>query len=84
MMREFASTELTDLYPGSAVTGAAQIRAASTDTRTLQPGDAYIALRGAHFDGHEFNEMAHDHGASLLVVDQPHTLSVPQWIVPDT
>lgn len=83
-MRVLESTELTALYPGSAITGAAQVRAVSTDTRSLQPGDAYVALRGPHFDGHEFNEVAHDHGASLLVVDHPHTLSVPQWIVPDT
>lgn len=84
MMRFLDSTELVSLYPGSAITGPAQIRNVSTDTRTLQPGDAYVALRGAHFDGHEFNPVAHENGASLLVVDHPDTLPVPQWIVPDT
>lgn len=84
MMRPFQSTELIDLYPGSAVTGRSQLLNVSTDTRTLQPGDAYVALRGPNFDGHEFNQQAHDHGASLIVVDHPETLSVPQWIVPDT
>ena len=84
MMRPLQTTELLDLYPGSAVTGPSQVLNVSTDTRTLQPGDAYVALRGPHFDGHDFNQQAHDHGASLLVVDHPDTLSVPQWIVPDT
>lgn len=84
MIRTLQSTELMDLYAGSAITGASQIRNVSTDTRTLQPGDAYVALRGPHFDGHDFNQAAHDNGASLLVVDHPDTLSVPQWIVPDT
>lgn len=84
MMRALQSTELPALYPGSAITGNSQVLNVSTDTRTLQPGDAYVALRGPNFDGHEFNELAHDHGASLLVVDHPDTQSVPQWIVPDT
>ncbi|MFO1344118.1 MAG: Mur ligase domain-containing protein, partial [Burkholderiales bacterium] len=26
----------------------------SIDTRTLQPGALYVALRGANFDGHRF------------------------------
>lgn len=84
MMRFLDSTELVSLYPGSAITGPAQVRDISTDTRTLQPGDAYVALRGTNFDGHDFNQTAHEHGASLLVVDHPDTLPLPQWIVPDT
>ena len=26
----------------------------SIDTRTLQPGDLYIAIKGDRFDGHDF------------------------------
>lgn len=84
MMRPLHSTELTALVEGSAVTGDADVMAVSTDTRTLQAGDAYIALRGEHFDGHAFNADAVKRGAALLVVDHPDTGAAPQWIVPDT
>lgn len=84
MMRSMLSTELTALYDGSAVTGAVDIQGFSTDTRSLQAGDAYIALRGEHFDGHQFNREAETRGAALLVVDHPDTLATPQWIVADT
>ncbi len=84
MIRHFDSTELSGLIPGSAVTGRADVLGVSTDTRTLQPGEAYVALRGENFDGHDFSQQAVDHGASLLVVDHPQTQSAPQWLVPDT
>ena len=40
----------------------------STDSRTVTPGMVYVALRGAHFDGHEFLADAVARGASALVV----------------
>ncbi|MEN8670394.1 MAG: Mur ligase domain-containing protein, partial [Ketobacter sp.] len=35
----------------------------STDTRTLQPGDFFVALKGERFDGHEYVELARLSGA---------------------
>lgn len=84
MMRPILSTELLDIYPGSAVTGPAEVTVVSTDTRSMAPGHSYLALRGARFDGHQFNQAAYEAGANLLVVDHPDTLPVPQWIVPNT
>lgn len=42
----------------------------STDTRSLQRGQMFIALRGERFDGHDFLETAAQAGASVLVVDR--------------
>ncbi|MBI4398961.1 MAG: UDP-N-acetylmuramoyl-tripeptide--D-alanyl-D-alanine ligase [Candidatus Omnitrophica bacterium] len=42
----------------------------SIDTRTLQPGNVYIALRGKKLDGHDFLRQAREGGASAFVVDQ--------------
>lgn len=84
MMRPILSTELLDIYPGSAITGPAEVTVVSTDTRHIEPGHTYVALRGARFDGHQFNQAAYEAGAHLLVVDHPDTLPVPQWIVPNT
>ena len=40
----------------------------STDTRTLQQGDVFIALEGPHFDGHAFLEEAVAKGAVGLFI----------------
>ncbi|MRG95976.1 UDP-N-acetylmuramoyl-tripeptide--D-alanyl-D-alanine ligase [Polyangium spumosum] len=44
--------------------------AISTDTRTLQPGAIFVALRGASFDGHDHVAEAVTKGARLLVVER--------------
>jgi UDP-N-acetylmuramoyl-tripeptide--D-alanyl-D-alanine ligase len=43
----------------------------STDTRSLQPGEIYLALRGPRFDGNEFLGAAAAAGAVAAVVDRP-------------
>ncbi|MFZ0365138.1 MAG: Mur ligase domain-containing protein, partial [Candidatus Cybelea sp.] len=43
---------------------------ASTDTRTIEPGDTFVALHGERFDGHDFAQEAVRRGATLLVVDR--------------
>ena len=44
---------------------------ASTDTRTLREGDAFVALRGERFDGHDYISEAVRRGAALVIVDRP-------------
>ena len=43
----------------------------STDTRSLRPGEIYLALRGPRFDGNEFLGAAAAAGAVAAVVDRP-------------
>lgn len=58
----------------------------SHDTRTLKPGDVYIAIKGAAHDGHDFVQQAVEKGAVGLIVEKdfPKIGNVPQMIVPDT
>ena len=42
-----------------------------SDTRALQPGQLYLALRGPRFDGNEFVAQAAAAGAVAAVVDRP-------------
>ena len=42
----------------------------STDTRTLDEGDLFIALKGPNFDGHRFVGEAFDKGAAAAVVER--------------
>src|SRR5437868_14142379 len=48
----------------------------SKDTRTLRPGDVYIALRGVRFDGNQFLAQAEAHGASAAIVESLSTLPI--------
>ena len=44
------------------------------DTRKLQPGDIYIALKGDAFDGNAFASQALSKGAAYAVIDDPQYL----------
>ena len=50
--------------------GFAQATGASIDTRTLEPGDLYFAIKGDVHDGHDFVQAALDKGASAAVVSR--------------
>jgi UDP-N-acetylmuramoyl-tripeptide--D-alanyl-D-alanine ligase len=41
----------------------------TTDTRSLKPGEVFVALRGEKFDGHEFVSVAIEKGAIAAIVD---------------
>ena len=41
----------------------------STDTRTIAAGELFVALRGEHFDGHEYLGQALSRGAAAALVD---------------
>jgi UDP-N-acetylmuramoyl-tripeptide--D-alanyl-D-alanine ligase len=62
----------------------------STDSRHVQPGELFIALRGAKFDGHRFLKTAQEQGAAGAIVDDDydreewHDATFPLWGVSDT
>ena len=41
----------------------------STDTRTIEEGNIFFALRGERFNGNEYTQTAVDNGACAVVVD---------------
>jgi UDP-N-acetylmuramoyl-tripeptide--D-alanyl-D-alanine ligase len=66
-------------------------RGISTDSRTLRPGELFVALVGEHFDGHQFVEQATSSGAAGVVVAlkeagelDTRTLPIPVIGVTDT
>jgi UDP-N-acetylmuramoyl-tripeptide--D-alanyl-D-alanine ligase len=52
-------------------TGAPLDLCISADTRSIRPGDAFVALRGERFDGHVYIGEAVRRGAAMLIVDNP-------------
>ena len=61
-----------------------------TDTRSLQAGDLFVALRGERFDAHDFVMQAQACGAVAALVEQrwfdahAQGLTLPAVVVPDT
>lgn len=49
----------------------------SKDTRTVRPGDLYVALRGEHFDGNSFLAEAAAKGASAALCDAEPPVGLP-------
>lgn len=56
----------------------------SIDSRSLSQGDAFIALVGDNFDGHDYVHSAHKAGASIAIVSQKIDCPIAQIVVPDT
>jgi UDP-N-acetylmuramoyl-tripeptide--D-alanyl-D-alanine ligase len=66
----------------------AGIHGISIDTRTLEAGDAFFAIRGETMDGHDFATAAIKAGAAVLVVAEGKLpalgrLTAPMIVVPD-
>ena len=61
------------------------VRAVTDDSRSVQPGSVFIAVRGEQVDGHRFIPAAADAGMAGLVLEQPlASLSVPFVRVADS
>jgi len=56
----------------------------STDTRSLQQGDLFIAIQGPHFDAHEFIDAAKVKGAVGAMVSKKIKTELPLLLVADT
>lgn len=58
----------------------------STDTRTIKPGDLFIALEGENFNGHDYTGQALEKGAAAVVVSRELPAIAPQkqLVVADT
>ncbi|WAC28836.1 UDP-N-acetylmuramoylalanyl-D-glutamyl-2,6-diaminopimelate--D-alanyl-D-alanine ligase [Ancylobacter sp. SL191] len=56
------------------------ITGVSIDTRTLQPGDAFFAIRGDNSDGHAYVGKAAEAGAALCVVERGRAGEMPAGV----
>ncbi|GHV05851.1 hypothetical protein FACS189485_13470 [Spirochaetia bacterium] len=60
------------------------IQGVSTDTRTLKPGDLFIALKGNNYDGHDFVVLAEQKKAIAIVCSHVINTRLPTLIVKNT
>src|SRR5207247_1177497 len=79
--------ELAKAIPGAILTGPADldVRAIQVDSRSVSPGDLFVAYRGVSLDSHRFVPDAIARGASAVVVERPVELppGVARLVVPN-
>ena len=54
-----------------------------TDTRKLQQGDLFFALKGPNFNGNKFAKQALDAGAAYVIIDEPANFTDERLIITD-
>ena len=89
-MEPLTLTRIAQLANGLLVQGdgGSTVTKISTDSRTVQPGDLFVPLRGENFDGHKFVEQANERGAVGAMVEESWKGATPKTFalirVPDT
>lgn len=80
LLAKTAAAGAADCFPGIGITGLAY------DSRAVQPGYLFVALRGLKADGHLFIQEAIARGAAAVVGETPPptAIGVPFISVPDT
>ncbi len=76
--------DISQTVHGRLLGGEAAIVSVSIDTRTLQPGDLYIGIKGENFDGNDFVQQAEQAGAAALLVQRQVETRLPAIVVADT
>ena len=71
-LAEFAQARITSGDP------AVTVARVSTDSRTIQPGELFVAIRGDIFDGHKFVEEVAARGAAGALVAEEWKGTVPK------
>ncbi len=75
-------SEIATIVQGRLCGDDVEITSISIDTRSLQAGGLYIAIKGEHFDGHDFVTQAEQVGAKAVLVERSvKNVCVPQVIV---
>ncbi|HRP22905.1 UDP-N-acetylmuramoyl-tripeptide--D-alanyl-D-alanine ligase [Thauera sp.] len=74
---------------GARPTGLARFECVGSDSRAVVPGQLFVALRGEHFDGHDFVVAAAAAGAAAALVDEAGAAALagaplPLLVVDDT
>ncbi len=67
-MSTFTAQELQSALALERLPSAAVVTGVSTDTRSIQPGNLFVALVGERYDGHDYLAAARDRGALAAVV----------------
>lgn len=81
--RGIPSVSLRRLLPEARFIGCRDlvVSGCSADSRRLDPGQVFVALRGDRHDGHQFVDLALERGAAAVVVERPCPTAGPLQVV---
>lgn len=83
MIGEMTLSQAAMAFGGTLLYPDCGFHSVSTDTRRIEPGQLFVALRGENFDAHDFLAQAAEQAAGLIVEQADTALEVPQWVVGD-
>jgi len=83
-MRPMTLSELQAPLQAQLTGGDREILRVSTDSRSLQRGDLFVALSGENFDGHDYVAQAEGGGAAAALVSHLVDIPLPQLCAADT
>ena len=64
---------------------AQEIKQFVTDSRAVNPGEFFIAIKGEKFDANQFiDEVAQKGAIGALISDSSQSVGIPTWVVPNT
>jgi len=76
--------EIAQMTKGTLLGADTSLTGVGIDSRTINKGDLFVAIKGARFDGHDYLEAAATSGAVAALVSEPSTSILPQVRVPNT
>lgn len=83
----FTASEIAKVTGGRLIGADVSVTGVSTDTRTIEKGMLFVAVRGESFDGNDFIDTAAEKGAAAVISDRAEgaeSHSVPVILVKDS
>lgn len=77
-------SDCAEAVQGELIGSDVAIDSVSIDTRTIKPGQLYVAIKGHNFDGNEFVDRAEQTGAIAAIVHKGVKSTLPHIVVDDT
>lgn len=66
----FTTKEIAEVTGGELAGGDVEVSGVSTDTRTIEKGALFVAVKGERFDGNDYIEQAAHNGAAAAISDR--------------
>ncbi len=81
----FSTAEIAKVVGGRLIGDVVKVRGVSTDTRTIENGDLFVAVRGESFDGNDYVLQAAEKGAAAALCERETAdCPIPQIVVEDS